>query len=62
MKTALVTAIGSFSAEIVIQSLKQHGITVVGCDMFPKELIVNAYSVDVFYQVSRGTDRDCYIS
>lgn len=62
MKTALVTAIGSFSAEIVIQSLKQHGITVVGCDMFPKELIVNAYSVDVFYQVSRGTDRDRYIS
>ena len=62
MTTVLVTAIGSFSADIVIQSLKKHGIKVVGCDMFRKEWIVNAYSVDSFYQVSCGTDRDRYIS
>ena len=62
MTTVLVTAIGSFSAEIVITSLKNHGIKVIGCDIFPKEWVVNAYSVDSFYRVSRGTDCERYIS
>lgn len=62
MTTVLVTAIGSFSADIVIKSLKKHGIRTIGCDIFPKEWIVNAYSVDSFYRVSRGTDCERYIS
>ena len=61
MKTALVTAIGSFSADIVIKSLKKQGLKVIGCDIFPKEWVVDAYSVDVFYQVPRGTKREKYL-
>lgn len=61
MTTALVTAIGSFSADIVIKSLKKHGMRVIGCDIFPKEWIVDAYSVDVFFQVPRGTEYDSYL-
>ncbi len=62
MKTALVSAIGSFSADAVIKSLKEHGLFVLGCDIFPKEWVVNAYSVDMFFQVPRGTDRELYIN
>ena len=62
MRTALVTAIGSFSADTVIKALKTHGIRVLGCDIFPKEWVVDAYSVDCFFQVPRGTDHEHYIS
>ena len=61
MKTALITAIGSFSADAVIKSLKAHGLRVLGCDIFPKEWVVDAYSVDMFFQVPRGTEGDTYI-
>ena len=61
MKTALVTAIGSFSADIVIKSLKKQGLRVIGCDIFPKEWVADAYSVDLFYQVPRGTNRERYL-
>ena len=33
----LVTAIGSFSADCVINSLRKVGHTVVGCDIYPPE-------------------------
>ncbi len=61
MKTALITAIGSFSADAVIKSLKTHGLKIIGCDIFPKEWIVDAYSVDRFFQIPRGTFGDIYI-
>ena len=61
MKTALLTAIGSFSADAVIQSLKKQGIKIIGTDIYPKEWIVNAYSVDSFYQVPLGTNREKYL-
>lgn len=60
MKTVLVTAIGSFSADIVIKTLKQHDIRVIGCDIFPKQWVVDAYSVDQFVQVPRGTEGEKY--
>mgnify|MGYP003277649908 CR=1 FL=1 len=47
----LVTAIGSFSADIVIKQLKQMNYRIVGCDIYPKEWIVDAYNVSQFYQV-----------
>lgn len=50
METILVTAIGSFAADIVIKRLKEHGYTVIGCDIYQKEWIADAYNVDYFYQ------------
>ena len=50
MGVALVTAIGSFSADIVIKKLKSAGLRVVGCDIYARELVVDATSVDAFYQ------------
>ncbi len=61
MKTALVTAIGSFSADIVIKNLKKNGIRVVGCDIYPSEWIADASSVDSFYQVPYATDENRYV-
>ncbi len=61
METALITAIGSFSGDIVIKSLKKHGIRVLGCDIYPKEWIVDAYQVDNFFQVPKGTEGATYI-
>ena len=45
MENILVTAIGSFSADIVIKDLKRHGYKVIGTDINQKELIVDAYNV-----------------
>ncbi|MCQ4701350.1 ATP-grasp domain-containing protein [[Ruminococcus] gnavus] len=51
METILVTAIGSFAADIVIKTLKKQGYMVIGCDIYKKEWIADAYNVDEFYQV-----------
>lgn len=50
METILVTAIGSFAADIVIKTLKKQGYMVIGCDIYKKEWIADAYNVDEFYQ------------
>lgn len=61
-KTALVTAIGSFSAETVITSLKdRNSFRVVGCDIYPAEWIANSLDVDSFYQVPRSREERAYI-
>ncbi len=60
MNTALVTAIGSFSADIVIKNLKKNGIRVIGCDIYPAEWIADASHVDAFYQVPYATEGDVY--
>jgi carbamoyl-phosphate synthase large subunit len=62
MKTALVTAIGSFSADIVIKNLKNNGIRVIGCDIYPAEWIADAKSTDSFYQVPYATQELAYVS
>ena len=61
MKTVLITAIGSLSADIVIKSLKKQGFYVLGCDIYPKEWIVDAYSVDVYYQVPLAVNKNEYL-
>lgn len=61
MDTALVTAIGSFSADIVIKNLKKNGMRVVGCDIYPPEWIADAKQVDSFYQVPYATDEERYV-
>jgi carbamoyl-phosphate synthase large subunit len=58
----LVTAIGSFSADIVIKTLKGHGHYVVGCDIYPKEWIVDAFNVNQFYQAPYVNNKEEYIA
>lgn len=59
-KTVFVTAIGSFSAEAVIEGCRREGFRVVGCDIYPAEWVVNSRDVDVFYRAPYATDRDAY--
>ncbi len=59
-KTILVTAIGSFSAVTVIESLKEDGCRVIGCDIYPAEWVANSQIVDVFYRAPYATDRPAY--
>lgn len=61
MRVALITAIGSFAADIVIKSLKQHGFRVVGTDIYPREWIVDAGNVDAFFRVPLASDRAAYL-
>lgn len=61
MKTALVTAIGSFSADIVIKNLKKNGIRVIGCDIYPSEWIADAGNTDTFFQVPYATEEPRYV-
>ena len=60
-KTILVTAIGSFSAVTVIESLKKQGHRVVGCDIYPAEWVANSAIADVFYKAPYATDRPAYM-
>lgn len=60
MNTALVTAIGSFSADIVIKNLIKNGIRVIGCDIYPQEWIAESGSVAAFYQVPRASEEQGY--
>lgn len=61
-KTAIVTAIGSFSAQEVIEGCRRAGLRVVGCDIYPAMWVVNSKDVDVFYQAPYAVDRDNYKS
>jgi Carbamoylphosphate synthase large subunit (split gene in MJ) len=56
----LITAIGSFSADIVIKTLKLQGHYLIGCDIYPKEWVADAYNVDEFYQAPFARDRVAY--
>ncbi len=60
MRGVLVTAIGSYSADISIKTLKKMGMRVVGCDIYDEKLIADAKNVDVFYQIP-GAVSDDYI-
>lgn len=61
-KTALVTALGSVAGDIVIKNLRALGFRVVGCDIYPKEWLVDSYNVDAFYQAPYATDTEKYLS
>lgn len=49
--TILLTAIGSFSADCVVASLKRAGCRVVGCDIYPSEWHAVSMDCDKVYQV-----------
>lgn len=61
MNTVLVTAIGSFAADVVIKNLKKQGYKVIGCDIYNKEWIVDAYNVDEFFQVPKVSEAVAYL-
>lgn len=57
----LITAIGSFAADIVIKNLKKNGATIIATDIYPKEWIADAYNVDFFYQVPLCSNEKEYL-
>ncbi len=60
-KTVLVTAVGSFSAETVIQGYKNMGYRVLGCDIYPAEWIVASMEVERFFQAPYASDNEAYL-
>lgn len=61
-KTALVTAIGSFSADITIKTLRNLGFCIIGCDIYPAEWIADSANVDFFYRAPYVRDQEEYLS
>ena len=57
----LITAIGSFSADVAIKTVKQLGWRVIGCDIYPQEWVADALNVHSFYQAPLASDEKAYI-
>ena len=57
----LVTAIGSFSADCVINTLKKSGHVVIGCDIYPSEWHAVSKDCDCVYQVPLAIQKSEYI-
>lgn len=58
----IVTAIGSFSADCVINTLKSSNHYVVGCDIYDGHWHPVSKDCDVFYQVPYAIDENAYIN
>ena len=56
MKKVLITATGAVATDITIKSLKRMGFSIVGCNMYPKEWVVESCEVDVFYKIPPVSD------
>lgn len=61
MSNVLVTAIGSFSADVVIKNLHKMGHRVIGMDIYPAQWVANSLQADVFYQSPYASDTECYV-
>ncbi|MBX9033638.1 ATP-grasp domain-containing protein [Gordonibacter massiliensis (ex Traore et al. 2017)] len=61
MATVLVTSLGSVAADIIIKSLKRLGHKVVGCDIYPKEWVPDAFNVDIFYRAPLASEAAAYL-
>lgn len=59
--TILVTAIGSFSADCVINTLKSNGHKVIGCDIYPSIWHAVSQDCDKVYQAPFATKEKEYI-
>lgn len=57
----LVTAIGSFSSDAVISSLKRDNHRIIGTNIYPKEWIAESKDVDVFYRVPKAREEKNFI-
>lgn len=62
MSNILVTAIGSFSAEVVINNLHASGHKIIATDIYKREWVANSLLADVFYQCPYATKEEEYIS
>lgn len=62
MRTALITSTGSVATDIVLKSLKRMGFRVVGCNIYPKEWIVESCEIDAFYQSPPISDAEHYLA
>ena len=60
--TFLVTAIGSFSADCVINTLKRGGSKVVGCDIYPAEWHAVSKDCDRVYRAPLAVKENDYIA
>jgi carbamoyl-phosphate synthase large subunit len=58
----LVTAIGSMSAETVIDALRSAGHHVVGCDVHPASWLPTARLVDAFHQTPYASDSTSFLA
>lgn len=61
MESVLVTSTGSVATDITIKSLKRMGYKVVGCNIYPKEWIVESCEMDAFYQVPPVNKNEEYL-
>ncbi|MEG2316909.1 MAG: ATP-grasp domain-containing protein [Clostridia bacterium] len=61
MKTTLVTAVGSSSAQTVCQQLHALGHRVIGCDIYPRAWNIASCAVDVFFQAEYAANADAYV-
>ncbi|MEY8339211.1 ATP-grasp domain-containing protein [Lachnospiraceae bacterium 62-35] len=61
METAIVTAIGSFSSDIVIRTLKEEGFYVIGCDIYDRKWVAQSLDTDEFYQAPYAADEEVYM-
>lgn len=58
----LITAIGSFSAECVVKSLRALNLyTIIGCDIYPADWHSVSQKLNKVYQVPRVTEKDNYL-
>lgn len=62
MKTILITSTGSVATDITLKSLKRMGFRVVGCNIYPKEWIVESCEMDTFYQAPPVADAEKYLA
>ena len=60
--TFLVTAIGSFSADCVINTLKRGGSKVIGCDIYPAEWHAVSKDCDRVYRAPLAVKENDYIA
>ena len=51
MSRILLTTTGAVASDIVIKELKKMNHYIVGCNMYPKEWIVDSLNVDSFYKI-----------
>lgn len=62
MKTALITSTGSVATDITTKSLKRMGFRIIGCNIYPKEWVVESCEMDAFYQAPPVADIDKYLT
>ena len=60
-KTALVTAIGSFSADCVLETLRRLDYRIVGTDIYPEEWLPASLKLDAFCRLPPAAEEEDYL-